>query len=91
MKKIFAIVILVSIILCVVMGAHAAKINKNRYWVEAYCEQDGGDLVFTFCGEEFAWTLGAGDKIPTNNIVLLLMDNNGTVGMLEDDAIISYR
>ena len=91
MKKFVAIVILVSVILCAVMGAHAAKVNKNRYWVEAYCEQDGGELVFTFCGEEFVWTLGAGDKIPADNIVLLLMDNNGTVGMLEDDAIISYR
>ena len=91
MKKFVAIVILVSVILCAVMGAHAAKVNQNRYYVEAYCEQDGGELVFTFYGNEFVWVLGAGDKIPTDNIVVLLMDNNGTVGMLEDDAIINYR
>ena len=91
MKKFVAIVILVTVILCAVMGAHAAKVNKNRYYVEAYCEQDGGELVFTFYGNEFVWTLGAGDKIPTENNVLLLMDNSGTEGYLVDDVIINYR
>ena len=92
MKEIIYTVIAIVLLVAIIFGmGKVAAVNKNRYYVEAYCEQDGGELVFTFYGNEFVWALGAGDKIPADNIVLLLMDNNGTVGMLEDDAIINYR
>ena len=91
MKKIVIFTMIIALLLGGIGLAHAAKVNKNRYYIEAHCEQNGGELVFTFYGEEFVWTLGAGDKIPADNIVLLLMDNNGTKGMVEDDVIINYR
>lgn len=91
MKKFVAIVIAITVILCGVMITHTAKVNKTRYYAEAYCEQDGGELVFTFCGHDFVWELGAGDKIPNDNRVVLLMENNGTEGFLQDDTILNYR
>ena len=91
MKKFVAIVIAITVALCGVMAIHAAKVNKTRYYVEAYCEQNGGELVFTFCGQDFVWELGAGDKIPNGHHVVLLMENNGTEGFLQDDTILNYR
>ena len=85
---VIAIVLLVAIIFS--MGKIAA-VNKTRYWVEAYCEQNGDELVFTFCGQDFVWKLGAGDKIPNGHHVVLLMENNGTEGFLQDDTILNYR
>ena len=90
MKKVMALVLIISIALCAAIGIHAYNVNKTRYWTEAYCEQSNGELIFTFCGESFVWTLGAGDTIPKTNYVTILMDNNGTEGFLEDDIIISF-
>lgn len=90
MKKFIAIVLLAIVIYGGVLMFYAAKTNENRYRVDAYCEQNGGELIFTYCGQDFVWSLAAGDRIPTDNHVILLVDNNGTKGFLEDDFIIDY-
>ena len=91
MKKLIAFVMILVLALCALGMGHAAKVNENRYYAEAFCRQEGSKLIFDFCGNSFVWHLGAGDKIPENQMVLLVMDNNGTVGQLEDDFIVSYR
>jgi hypothetical protein len=91
MKKLIAVVVALVILVSAFGIAHVAKVNKTRYYVEAYCELQGDELVFTFHGAEFTWELENGDKIPKGNVVVLVMDNNGTKGMLEDDSIISYK
>ena len=92
MKKILYAVIAIVLLVAVIFGiGKVATVNKNRYYVEAYCEQDGGELLFTFHGNTFAWELGAGDRIPKESIVVLVMDNNGTEGFLEDDMIVKYQ
>jgi len=90
MKKLIAIALLVIMICGGALMIHAAKTNENRYRVDAYCEQNGGELIFTYCGQNFIWSLAAGDRIPIDNHVVLLVDNNGTKGFLEDDFIIDY-
>jgi hypothetical protein len=91
MKKFIAVLMIVVLLVAGIGLAKVAKVNKMRYWVEAYCEYENGELVFTFCGEEFVWELGEGDKIPKGHHVVLLMENNGTEGFLQDDEIISYK
>ena len=92
MKEILYTVIAIVLLVTIIFGmGKVAAVNKNRYYVEAYCEQNGGKLLFTFHGNTFAWELGAGDKIPKKSIVLLVMDNNGTEGFLEDDTIVKYE
>lgn len=92
MKEIISTAIAIILLVVTIIGiGKAAAVNKTRYWVEAYCEQDGDELVFTFCDQSFEWKLSAGDKIPTSHYTVLLMENNGTEGILEDDIIIKYK
>lgn len=92
MKKFTAVVLIITALLVAVMSiSKIAETNKTRYWVEAYCEYENGELVFTFCDNDFVWVLGEGDKIPKGHHVVLLVDNNGTEGFLQDDEIISYK
>lgn len=91
MKKILAVLMIVALVIIGISAVKIAQVNKTRYWVEAYCEQEGGELHFTFCGNDFIWTLSEGDKIPKGHHVVLLMENNGTEGFLQDDEIISYK
>jgi len=91
MKKIIAVLMIVVLSVAGIGLAKVAKVNKTRYWVEAYCEYENGELVFTFCDNDFVWVLGEGDKIPSGHHVVLLMENNGTEGFLQDDEIISYK
>ena len=91
-RKIAAILISIVILMQLIMVCvKVAETNKNRYYVDAYCEYENGELIFTFYDNDFIWTLGKGDKIPTDNFVLLVMDNNGTENFLQDDVIISYK
>ena len=91
MKKIIAVLMIAVLMIAGIGLAKVAKVNKTRYWVEAYCEYENGELVFTFCGNDFVWKLDEGDKIPKGHHVVLLMDNNGTEGFLQDDEVISYK
>ena len=91
MKKIIAALMIVVLLVAGIGLVKVAKVNKTRYWVEAYCEYENGELIFTFCGNNFVWTLGEGDRIPKGHHVVLLMENNGTEGFLQDDEIISYK
>lgn len=90
MKKFVAVVLVITSLLVLIMGASkVAEINKNRYYANAICEQEGGELHFYFSNQEFVWELGEGDKIPGRNVVLV-MESNGT-DEYSDDEIINYR
>lgn len=90
MKKFVAIVLVITSLLVLMMGAlKVAEINKNRYYANAICEQEGGELHFYFSNQEFVWELGAGDRIPKVSTVRLLMESNGTEEYA-DDIIINY-
>lgn len=92
MKKIVYIAIAIVLLMAAIIGvSKVVAVNENRYCVEACCEQNGGELLFTFRGNTFAWELGADDKIPKESTVLLVMDNNGTENFLEDDMIVKYE
>ena len=92
MKEIIYTVIAIVLLVAIIFGmGKVATVNKNRYWVEAYCEQENNELIFTFSNHSFVWELGANDKTPSNHYAVLLMDNNNTEGYLEDDIIISYK
>lgn len=79
---------LLAIVIC--LFSRAANTNKTRYYAEAICEQEGGELHFYFGNQEFVWTLDAGDKIPSEKICVLVMESNGT-DSYADDEIISYK
>ena len=90
MKKFIAVVLAITSMLVFMMGAlKLAEINKNRYYANAICEQEGGELHFYFDNQEFVWVLGEGDKIPGRNVVLVI-ESNGT-DEYSDDEIINYR
>ena len=91
MKKLISIIAALVILVSACGLIHAAKVNKNRYYVEAYCEHQENELIFTFHGSDFVWELEKGDKIPKGTVVVLVMDNNGTEGNTSDDIIISYK
>lgn len=92
MKKIIALALaLITLFSAAFFVSRTYKVNKTRYYVEAYCELNNKELNFTFCGHNFVWELEKGDKIPSDEIVLLLMDNNGTENYINDDIIIKYK
>ena len=91
MKKLIAFIMVLVFALCAFGVGHASKVNSHRYYAEALCTQEDGALVFTFYDNSFIWELNVGDKIPTEKVVVLVMDNNGTEGYLADDSIISYH
>lgn len=88
------VAVILAAILILIFGAacvRGAIENKNQYTVRAYCEYLGnGILEFSFEGESFEYALEKGDRIPTENIVRVVMDNNGTCGFLEDDSVLKY-
>ena len=85
---------ILAAILILIFGATCVRgtiENKNQYMVKAYCEYlRNGILEFFFKGESFEYVLEKGDKIPTENIVRIVMDNTGTRGFLKDDSILKY-
>lgn len=92
-KKTLAIILASFVVMLqlAMLSVKIARANASRYWVEAYCEQENNELIFTFSNHSFVWELGANDKTPSNHYAVLLMDNNNTEGYLEDDIIISYK
>ena len=91
MKKFIAFILGVCLTLCAIAAIQTAKQNKNRYYVEAYCEQINNELHFIFYGNEFIYILNKNESAPKDKFVMLLMDNNGTENYLEDDMIIKWE
>ena len=92
MKKFIVIVLVITVLLVSFFGLfHLGKVNQNRYYTKAWCEfeSENAELVFTFDDNDFVWALDKGDKIPTTDKVVLVMDSNGTEEY-SDDIIISY-
>jgi hypothetical protein len=90
MKKFIAVVLAITALLVLFMGGFSLyNKNKTAYIAEGLCELEGGELHFYFDNQEFVWTLGAGDKIPSHPQVRLKMESNGTPEY-NDDEILNY-
>lgn len=92
MKKFIIIVLVITVLLVSFFGLfHLSKANQNRYYAKAWCEfeSENAELIFTFDDNDFVWALDKGDKIPTTDKVILVVDSNGTEEY-SDDIIISY-
>ena len=90
MKKFTATVLVLTAIAILLMGCvNLYNKNKTTYVAEGFYELIDGELHFYFDGQEFVWELGAGDKIPKNPQVRLIMEGNGTPEY-SDDEILSY-
>jgi len=92
MKKFISVVLIATVLLVSFFGLfHLGKTNQNRYYAKAWCEfeSENAKLVFTFDDNDFVWMLDKGDKIPTTDKVILVMDSNGTEEY-SDDIIIDY-
>ena len=90
MKKFITIILAITSLLVLFMGGfNLQNKNKTAYMVEGFCELEGGKLHFYFDNQEFVWTLGAGDKIPSRPQVRLKMESNGTPEY-SDDKILNY-
>lgn len=88
------VAVILAAILILIFGAACVRgviENKNQYTVMACCEYlENGILEFSFEGESFQYALEKGDRIPTKNLVRVVMDNNGTRGFLKDDSVLKY-